>query len=162
MTLAGICATLAGLLFVALSLHVVSLRAAENANLRRLAQHTFGDFILVLFVALFFIIPGTNPVFLAVVLLMLVVVLGSRQFPGLVLQALRDRDASQHRQYLIRRLGLSLLARVLLLAGAASLYFQHASHADIQEAMTFVFSGGVSLVISSTRNAWFLLVHELD
>ena len=159
-TLAGVCATLAGLLFVALSLHAANLRAAENANLRRLAQHTFGDFILVLFTGLFFIIPGTNPAFLGAVLLMLVVV-ASRQFPDLMLQALRDHDTSLHRQYLIRRLGLSLLARVLLLCGAFDLYLRHTNHIDVQDDMIFVFSGSASLVISSTRNAWFLLVHEL-
>lgn len=59
-TLTLACATLAGLLFVALSLHAGALRSEENINLRRLSNHTFGDFVTIMFIGLFFIAPWTQ------------------------------------------------------------------------------------------------------
>jgi hypothetical protein len=159
-TLAAVCATLAGLLFVALSLHAATLRASHNANLKRLAQHTFGDFIMVLFVGLFFLIPGALRTFEGLALILIVGV-GSRQVPDLCVQALRDEDASRHRQYLFKRMGLSLLARALLLTGAGALLLQHEDHVDVWQDLLYVFIGATTLLIAATRNAWFLLVHEL-
>jgi|HubBroStandDraft_5_1064220.scaffolds.fasta_scaffold31747_2 hypothetical protein len=159
-TEAAVCATLAGLLFVALSLHAGSLRDAENTNLRRLGEHTFADFILVLFVALFFLVPSATPRVLSEILFLIVAV-GSKPFLRVFAQALHDHEARLHRQYLLKRLGLSLLARALLLAGAVSLFLAHDEHVEIMQDLMFVFSGTTVLLIAATRNAWFLLVHEL-
>ncbi|HEY3859541.1 MAG TPA: hypothetical protein VGM47_08025 [Gammaproteobacteria bacterium] len=159
-TQAGICATLAGLLFVALSLHAATMRLPQNVNLKRLAENTFSDFILVLFVGLFTLIPGETATVLGVSLLMTVVVV-SRPFLGLFVKTLRDREARLHRQHLFWRLGLALLARIFLIIGAYGLLTWHADRYDIWRDLLFVFSGATALMISATRNAWFLLMHEL-
>lgn len=54
---AGVAATLAGLLFVALSLNRERIAAEENRLLMRHAYRSFGDFLLALFIALLFLVP---------------------------------------------------------------------------------------------------------
>src|SRR5579884_905770 len=54
---AGVAATLAGLLFVALSLNREKITAQESRLLMRHAQRSFGDFLLALFIALLFLVP---------------------------------------------------------------------------------------------------------
>ncbi|MGH8370605.1 MAG: hypothetical protein ACRESC_06455, partial [Gammaproteobacteria bacterium] len=64
-TLTVACATLAGLLFVALSLHAAVLRNSQNSNLRRLASLTFGNFVTIMFIGLFFIAPWPSIYYVA-------------------------------------------------------------------------------------------------
>lgn len=159
-TLAGICATLAGLLFVALSLHASELRDASGNNLKRLAQQTFGDFLQVLFVGLFFLVPLANASFFGVATL-LIVVLGVKEMWQRFLEAWRDRAHSQHRTYTIKRFGLSLLARSMLFLGGVWLIMQHDTRTDVWRDLMLVFSGSTALLIAAIRNAWFLLIHEM-
>jgi hypothetical protein len=56
-TVAAVSATLVGLLFVSLSLNREKIAAASNRVLLRLAERSFSDFIIVLLIALFFLIP---------------------------------------------------------------------------------------------------------
>jgi hypothetical protein len=159
-TLAMLCATLAGLLFVALSLHAASLRGDSRANLRRLAQLSFGDFVQVLFIGTFFIVPLVKPEFFGIVTVMIVAV-GMRELVGRFLEAWRDRAHAEHRSYIIRRMGLSLLGRLMLLSGGVGLLLWHDTRPDLLQDLMFVFSGSVVLLIAALRNAWFLLIHEL-
>lgn len=159
-TLAGICATLAGLLFVALSLHASSLHSTESNNLKRLAQQTFGDFLQVLFVGLFFLVPLADARFFGITTLMITAV-GLREMAPRFLEAWRDRAHSQHRAYIIRRFGLSLLARAMLTLGGAWLILQHDTRPDVWKDLMFIFSGSTALLIAAIRNAWFLLIHEM-
>jgi hypothetical protein len=57
-TVATVAATLVGLLFVSLSINRDKITAGSNRLLLRIAQRSFSDFIIVLLVALFFLIPG--------------------------------------------------------------------------------------------------------
>lgn len=159
-TLAGVCATLAGLLFVALSLHAGALRDAGNANLRRLAQLTFGDLVQILFVGMFYSVPLAPASFYGMATL-LIVALGIPDLGGKLLEALRDRQHSQHRLYIFRRLGAAVLGRTLLVVGAVGLLRQHDDAQLIWQDLLFVFSGSVALLIAAMRNAWFLLMREL-
>jgi hypothetical protein len=159
-TLAVLCATLAGLLFVALSLHVTVLKAGGGANLRRLAQQTFGDFVQVLFIGTFFIVPLAKPEFFGVAALLIVVV-GLREMAVRFWEAWRDRGHAEHRGYFIRRMAMSLLGRAMLAAGGLGLLFDHGDIAAVWQDLMFVFSGSVVLMIAALRNAWFLLIHEL-
>jgi hypothetical protein len=62
-------ATLIGLLFVSLSLNVDVMIRKENADLRMLATHTFGNFMSVLMFAVLFLIPHQVPAGLGLPLL---------------------------------------------------------------------------------------------
>jgi len=55
---AGVAATLAGLLFVSLSINREKIAAPENHVLMRLAQRSFGDLIFTLFISLMFLVPN--------------------------------------------------------------------------------------------------------
>lgn len=57
MTIAAVTATLAGLMFVALTLHIQAFKDPSKANLRRVAEHTFTDFYLTILMGLFLIVP---------------------------------------------------------------------------------------------------------
>ncbi len=70
-TLATACATLVGLLFVALSLNVDVLRREENDGFMFLARLTFGEFLGVLMVSLVFLIPHQVPFSIVIALLTL-------------------------------------------------------------------------------------------
>jgi hypothetical protein len=159
-TLAGICATLAGLLFVALSLLAASLHDACSSGLKRLAQQTFGDFLQVLFVGLFFLVPLADARFFGITTLMITAV-GLREMGPRFLEAWRDRAHSQHRAYIIRRFGLSLLARAMLTLGGAWLILQHDTRPDVWEDLMLIFSGSTMLLIAAIRNAWYLLINEM-
>lgn len=66
---AGVAATLAGLLFVALSLNRDKITGQKNRLLLRVARRTFGDLIFALFIALLFLMPSYQPSTLANALL---------------------------------------------------------------------------------------------
>ena len=158
-TLAAACATLVGLLFVALSLQTGILRDAGKANLHRLAQHTFGDFVQVLFIGVFYMVPVPAATFFGVATVMIVVV-ALPELAQRFLQAWRDRGHALHRSHIIRRLGLSCIGRGLLAAGGVGLLLEHADNGQISQDLMLVFSGSMSLLISGLRNAWFLLLQE--
>ncbi len=65
-TLATACATLIGLLFVAMSLSVNKMNADEHAQLMRVARDTLGHFLVVLMTSLMFLVPHLHPYGLAV------------------------------------------------------------------------------------------------
>lgn len=158
-TVATVCATLAGLLFVAISLHPANRDEAGKINLRRLAEHTFSDFLLVLFIGLFFSVPGEPPQFYALATVVIVAA-GIREPAQRVLEAWRDRGHATHRMYFLRRVGPSLLGRVLLLIGSASLYLHRADGTQVEQDMLWFFSGSLVPLIAAMRNAWFLILQE--
>jgi hypothetical protein len=157
--LAGIGATLAGLLFVAISLHPANKDVAAKTNLRRMAEHTFADLVQVLFIGVCFAAPGQIPLFYAIVSLVIVVA-GVREPARRLWETWRDQTHDVHRKHFMRRLGLSLLGRGLLLAGGVMLYLFHGTGPQVEQAMMFFFSGGLVLLISGMRNAWFLILQE--
>ena len=59
-TMAGVSATLVGLLFVALYMNVDMFIKSENQYLKRLARMVYGSFVLVLFSSLMFLIPNQS------------------------------------------------------------------------------------------------------
>ena len=158
-TLAGVSATLAGLLFVAVSLHPARQDEGARTNLRRLAEHTFADLVQVLFIGVFFAVPGQPPGFYGFSMVA-ITGMGLREPLRRLLETWRDRDHVTHRRHFINRLGLSLLGRALLCVGGISLIFSHATAAQVESAMSYVFSGSVVLLIAAMRNAWFLILQE--
>ena len=158
-TLAGIGATLAGLLFVAISLHPANQDEGARINLRRLAEHTFADLVQVLFLGLFFIVPGQPPSFYSIAIV-LTVSFGLREPIRRMWDAWRDRAHDTHREHYMRRLWLSMIGRGLLCWGGVTLFLYHDSGNAMENDMEFIFSGSVVLLIAAMRNAWFLMLQE--
>lgn len=150
-------ATLAGLLFVALSLHASTLKDPRNGNIRRLAEHTFRDFIRCLMVSLFLLIPNFAPAPLATVVIM-IGLFGGLWVGKTLFDTARDKSAVQHGRYLTQRVVLSLLGDAFFVyAGTVILLRQNNDDIGLM-----LFAGLIVLLITSTRNAWFILIHELS
>jgi hypothetical protein len=142
-------ATLVGLLFVGLSLH---LRAVvSRPEVRGLARVTLANFGLILFVALFMEIPqgsadaGTE--LLVSGAFALTVLTGS-----LVLAA-RSRTRTMPGYKLVSRFGLSALGYAGAIVGGALLRFGSA-----ERAFAWLVGVTILLLIVSLRNAWDVLV----
>ena len=148
-------ATLAGLLFVGLSLH---LRAVINhPEVRSLARITLSDFFVVLVVSLFVLIPTAQPKQTAVEMVGVGVL-------SLLLAAPATREAVRSRRArLIRlttlaaRFGLSILAYVVV-AVTAVLFFR----GDFEDGLGWLVVGVVVLLLVAVRNTWDLLVTVAD
>lgn len=141
-------ATLVGLLFVGLSLHLRIV--VGRPDVRGLARVTLANFGLVLFVALFMVIPegqssaatqliGSGLVSLAVTA------------PSLV-AAMRSPNRPLRLQHLLLRFGLSA-GSYLAVIGAGALLFS-----SFTPAFTWLVIATMVLLFVSLRNTWDLLV----
>lgn len=146
-TLATACATLTGLIFVALSTNASIVRRTENSGLVAIARLVFGELVMVLMVSLIFLVPNQQPLGLAVPL----IILGAAWTVGSIW--LRGRQKSG--KYKISKLmtprvsqlgGLGILAAGVALLGRrwAAFYW-------------LVFMLG-ALLASAAVNSWFLLI----
>jgi hypothetical protein len=142
-------ATLVGLLFVGLSLH---LRAVlSRPEVRSLARATLANFGLILFVSMFMVIPqgasATSPFLVGSGVFTLVVIAPS------VVAARRSRTRTLRRYQLVSRFGSSVLACVgVILAGVLLGRGSEAAAFNWLLAVTLV------LLVVSLRNSWDLLV----
>ena len=145
-------ATLVGLLFVGLSLHLRVVIA--SSDVRSLARVTLANFGAVLFVALFIVIPedrSTAAIELvasgvASLLIATPSLLGAFQGGGGRLQMQR-RDRAR----LILRFGLSAASYLAIIVAGALLFSSNA-------AFTWLVVAVVVLLVVSLRNTWDLLV----
>ena len=160
-TLASVCATLAGLLFVAVSLHPDRAHEQRKVHLRNLAHNTFGDFLQVLFIGIFYSVPLANASFYAMANLCIVAA-GMKELVPRMVHAWRGTKDEPHRAYFLSRVGLSLVGRGFLVLAALMFLFAPGDHKQLWNDMMLVFSGCLVLLISGLRNAWFLLLQELD
>ncbi len=104
-TLASVCATLVGLVFVAPSLSTNALGHKEDAELMSIARNTFGHFLIVMMTALVFLVPGVSPAGVAVALL----TLGATWMFGTIgrLRSFRDdRERSADSRSVLRSISL--------------------------------------------------------
>lgn len=143
--------TLAGLLFVSLSLRAEKLKYPENARYLRLAKGSFGDFLYILMLGLVFLVPHQAPMGLAVALF----VLGGARAVGLarqLRQGRNDQGESGGDPNAVRDVALPAVASLgLIVVGAAILVGQ----------MVAVY--GLVLVVAAmlataSWNAWLILV----
>src|SRR6476661_7307571 len=120
-TLAGAAATLTGLLFVAVSLHLARVMDKNRAELRLLAAQTFVNFIFLLLAALYFLIPYPDSWGLALALTITsLVALGSLGVQGL--EGLRAARRAWRQRYLFWRIGLPGLGYVAMIVVAGLLW----------------------------------------
>lgn len=152
-TVAAVCATLTGLLFVALSMNVDILRRAENREGLWLARQTFSEFLLVLMVALIFLIPGLGPMGLGISLLCM----GSA-WSVAAGNAFRVNlwQGKMNLGQFVRAFGLSLVGTFGVLVIAVCMLL---GYADALYGLVFMLA---ALLGSASRNAWALLVEVRD
>lgn len=150
--LAGTAAvTLAGLLFVALSLHIDQLVEPSHEHLLALSRATLTSFVSVLMASLFMLVPplGARPV--GVFLTLLAVM-------GIVVTVVYARGAQHHeeagfsRRQMRRRLLFPILGYLLMLTGGVGVYLR------IPE-MLYQMIGAIGMILGNAAGtAWELLV----
>lgn len=142
-------ATLVGLLFVGLSLH---LRAVlSRLEVRSLARVTLANFGLILFVSLFMVIPqgasATSPLLIGSGIFSLAVTAPSLVAAG------RSRTRTLRPYQLVLRLGSSALGYVSVIVAGALL-----GRGSESAAFSWLVVVTVALLVVSLRNSWDLLV----
>lgn len=143
--------TLAGLLFVSLSLRPDLVRKDKNSPNMRLARNSFADFLYVMMLGLIFLVPHPVPMGLAVALF----VLGFsrsvgliRYFPG------RDPSKFQKRRMgrIVREIALPVISYLGLIVVAVEIL-----RGDFTSIYTLVLVIA-ALLTTASWNAWLILV----
>jgi hypothetical protein len=149
-------ATLAGLLFVGLSLHIRTV--VSHPDVRSLARVTLSDFFVVLVLSLFLLAPSDSPQTLGYEL-------GGIGLIGFLLMLRPALDGIRSRRtrslwlrVLVFRFGLSALAHLGLLALGAVL----AAGTDFADAFRGLLIVVVVVLMVAVRNTWDLLVTVAD
>lgn len=154
-------ATLVGLLFVSLSLHLRAVLA--RPEVRGLARSTLANFALVLLEALVLVIPQDASG--AGIELEIAGVVSAVIVTAPVVASIQSRTRTIRSRLLILRFALSFLGYAGTLAGGILL-----SNGSFTPAFTALASATITLLIISLRNSWDLLVsvgeaivaHEAD
>jgi len=148
-------ATLVGLLFVGLSLHIRVV--VSHPDVRSLARVTLTDFFLVLLVALLMLTPTQAPATAAAWLVVIAIIsLGIVFRPAM--EAIRNgRRRAIRPRVLIARFGLSALCTAGLAVAGVSV-----SVGDVQDSLLGILAVVVVLLTVAVRNTWDLLVTVAD
>jgi hypothetical protein len=145
-------ATLTGLLFVSLSLNRERLKAEKAELTLSIARNSFGDFLLVLMIALVFLVPHESPMGLIVSLL----VLGIAGGVGMISREARRystvKVSKQDIQWIIHRIGLPSIASLGLIYVSIAIAFGY------YQAIFGLVGVIAALLVSACWNAWLLLV----
>jgi hypothetical protein len=135
--------TLAGLLFVSLSIHRELIQGRQDAILLRLARGSFGDFLYVLMLGLVFLVPHQVPIGLATALF----VLGAARAAGLVRQLVLSARTETPGRNLAHGL------REVALLGLASLGLLVVAIEVLRGAMVAIYGWSSSWLPCSPRRA---------
>jgi hypothetical protein len=147
--------TLAGLLFVSLSLHHEAIKRGQDARMLRLARGSFGDFLYLLMLGLVFLVPHQAPFGLAVALF----VLGAARGIGILremLHLVRSRAGWWRGGNVLREIALPALASLGLIAVGVEVL-----RGDVLAMYALVFVVA-ALLATASWNAWLILVEEHD
>jgi len=152
-TVATVAATLVGLLFVSLSLNREKIASEPDQMLLRLARRSFSDFLFVLLIALFFLIPFQGSTGLAIELFGL----GAFRIRWLVLQFLSQakHERKPTAPTWVREYMLPVLTVIGLLIAGAGIYEE-----ELAAINWFVVPVIGSLLLRASWNAWLLLILE--
>jgi hypothetical protein len=148
-------ATLAGLLFVSLSIHPELIRHGARSVRLRLARQSFADLLYLLMLGLVFLVPHQSPLGLAVAL----IVLGLSRALGLLRMIVRAGRRSAGDVLLLealREYGLPALASLGLLVIGIEVLRGNLTAIYAQVLVT------AALLTSASWNAWILLVQEIE
>jgi hypothetical protein len=144
-------ATLVGLLFVGLSINLDAVTAEEGSGLRLLAEQAFSNFVFVLLIALFVLIPNQDATSLTIEL-GIVGALGAARVARRWRSFGRRPDRFGGRNYLLRRLGVPGLASVALILIA--FWFPR----DALSAFFWLLGVVLIFLTSAADSSWDLLV----
>jgi len=152
-TIATVSATLVGLLFVSLSINREKITSGPNDELLRLAKRSFGDFLLVLLIAIFFLIPIQGSRYLTIEL----VSLGILRAWTLMRRFLELRKDERRPKYIdvLREYMLPILTTLGLLIASIEIHRN-----NILGVYYFVVPVIATLIIRASWNAWLLLIME--
>ena len=143
-------AALVGLLFVGLSLHIRMV--LSHADVRALARVTLSNFILMLVLALFMVIPDNNSSDTGERVILLGVISTVYTAPSLM-AGLRSRMRTIGLRMLLLRFGLSFLAFVGLIVCGTELVA-----GNYHDGLVGLVGVVVVVLVVSLRNTWDLLV----
>ncbi len=145
-------ATLMGLLFVSLSIHLEKVVGEGGSHLEAISREAFGSFIIVLALALVILSPVRNPRPLGVSLILLggmrgvLTAIRMRQF-------LRGRISAGQRRTVLLRFAFPLAASVALMGGGLLL-----RRDDPEDGLSLVMLATMLLIADATRTSYQLLV----
>jgi hypothetical protein len=151
----GAAATLAGLLFVALSLHLRTV--VSQPDVRALASVTLTDFVCVMVIALVGLIPTDRASTIGFELLVVGVLNLPRTIPIARAALARGRVAVLAPALLLRRFGLSLACYLALIAVGAMFLT-----GNIGDGLGWLVGVLIALLLTALRNTWDLLVTVAD
>jgi hypothetical protein len=155
-TVAAACATLIGLLFIAMTLNPEVLTDKRNIWRLRIARKAFGDFLLVLMTSIMFLVPRLPPVGLAAALFALGIAWSFGVVGRLVLITLREGPRHLSPGKLIRIFSLSFVGGIGLIGVAIALWLEYT---DVLYWLVAVLA---SLLASASTTAWTLLTTRGD
>jgi hypothetical protein len=154
-TLASVTSTLAGLLFVSLSLNLNQLTRPEHRLTRRVAGMCFILYVYVIVISLSFLVPNVGTWSLALLL-------GSTGFLGLLDSARfagQTRNAcpeGEVKRYFQRRLNWAIADHLGLLSTAVGIYFGWPGAVHWLAAIL------MWMIVAATMRAWDLLIRLPD
>jgi hypothetical protein len=147
-------ATLMGLLFVSLSIHLERVVSEEGAHLEAMAREAFASFLIVLFVSLILLSPDSaqRPMGLSLLVMGGLRILLSLRRIGKVLAAGAQHSVPD-RRYFLMRFSLSLIASVLLITAAFAMF-----SARTEAGLAAIMVASVFLLADAARSSYELLV----
>lgn len=150
---AGVAATLAGLLFVALSINRDKITAQKSRVWLRAAERSFTDLLYVLFIALMFLVPAHNPYTLGIPLSCLAVFWAFYLFRFLR-RSVKDGGDGSMTVIHIREYALQIISFVCFCAACIEVYRSALL-------VTFLLVPVIAMLLyNGSRNAWALLIME--
>lgn len=152
-TVAAVSATLVGLLFVSLSLNRERISAESNRELMRLARRSFSDFLLVLMLALFFLIPHQGRIALPLELSAMGV-FRIRWMTTQIIHAIKPGHKST-KMAMVREYLLPVLSVIGIFGAAIGIYFH-----GVIAVYEFVVPVIAVMLTRASWNAWLLLLIE--
>jgi hypothetical protein len=154
-TLAGVAATLTGLLFVAVALHLDRIIGKDRPELRLLAAQTFANFVFLVLIALFSLIPFPHSWGLGLVLV-LAALLGGAGLVGIAPDGWQAARRVWRRRYVFWRLMLPGVGYFFVAIVGLALF------AGNGDAFNTLAAPLLLLLGTCARNAWDLLLRVVE
>ncbi len=151
---AQISGSLLGLVFVALTFNPKTFALRHDIAMRSLAQQVFADFLMVMVISLFLLIPHTVARQIGLVL-----ILSSLIGMGRIVRSVLVLRRGTTSRPLLQRFALSLLGHIGILVAGLLLF---AGGDGISMAWSALVSSPLLLLIAGSRSAWLLVTQNAE